>query len=131
MSQGLLLDTHTWLWWNGGPHKLPARVHRLLANPDQRVWLSVASAWEIVIKTALGKLGLPEAPGTYVPRRLRDNGFDLLTIDLPHVLAIASLAPLHRDPFDRLLVAQARHEDLILLSADPLITQYPVTVIWA
>jgi PIN domain nuclease of toxin-antitoxin system len=110
---------------------LPASVHGLLADPAQPVLFSVVSAWEIAIKAGLGKLELPEAAPVYVPTRLRDNRFDLLTIDLPHVLGLANLPHLHRDPFDRLLVAQAIYEDFALISSDPLVTQYPVRVIWS
>jgi len=131
LTQGLLLDTHTWLWWNGAPKRLPATVYRLLADPEQRIWFSVASAWEISIKAALGKLELPAPVAEYLPQRLKDNRFDLLTIDLPHVLGLAALPHLHRDPFDRLLVAQAIQEDLSLISGDPLIAQYPVRLLWS
>ena len=130
MSRGHLLDTHTWLWWNGAPERLSPRVRAILEDPENPIYFSVASAWEIAVKVALGKLELPDSSEAYIPARLADNGFIALAIQLPHVLIVGKLPLLHRDPFDRLLIAQARHEGLTLLSVDPLVSQYPVPVVW-
>jgi PIN domain nuclease of toxin-antitoxin system len=130
MNCGYLLDTHTWLWWNGSPDKLSPRVKAIIEDTNNQIFFSIASAWEIAIKVSIGKLGLPEAAATYIPQRLADNSFTALAIQLPHILIAGDLPLLHRDPFDRILVAQAKHERLVILSIDHLIAQYQIPVIW-
>lgn len=122
----LLLDTHVFLWMLSEPERLG---EQLPVVEDRRTELvvSAASSWEIAVKHALGKLPLPEPPARYVPDRIRAIGAAALAIEHDHALAVAELEPLHRDPFDRLLVAQARVLDLEILTADPLVAQYPVT----
>jgi PIN domain nuclease of toxin-antitoxin system len=102
----------------------------LLANPKNTLVLSVASAWEMVTKAHAGKLRLPEAPNVYIPTRAAHYGMEILPIFLAHVLAVESLPPHHRDPFDRLLIAQAGMEQLPILSADPQFRKYSVEVVW-
>jgi len=121
----LLLDTHVFLWLLAEPERLGDS----LANVEDRrteLWVSAASAWEIAIKHGLGKLSLPEPPEQYVPGRVRAIGASALPVEHAHALAVSSLPPLHRDPFDRLLVAQAQVLGLHLLTADPAVAQYPV-----
>lgn len=126
-----LLDTHTFLWWSLEPDKLPATVRGILADADTRVVLSVVSSWEAQIKTGLGKLELTEPLQTIIERELVTNRWEVLPIHLRHTWALAALPPLHRDPFDRLLVAQAKTESLVLVTTDPLIRAYPgVNTIW-
>jgi len=127
----LLLDTHTFLWWSLDPEKLPASVSMLLSDPANRVVLSVVSCWEAQIKAGLGKLILGEPLRKIIERELIRNRWQVLPVTLVHTWKLESLPPLHRDPFDRLLVAQALVEDLILVTRDTLVTQYPdVKTFW-
>jgi PIN domain nuclease of toxin-antitoxin system len=126
----VLLDTQAFLWWNEANPALSKRANALLANPRNTLVFSVVSAWEMVIKTQAGKLRLPEPPSVYIPTRAAHYGMEILPASLAHVLAAESLPPHHRDPFDRLLVAQAGVEQIPILSADPQIRQYPVEVVW-
>jgi PIN domain nuclease of toxin-antitoxin system len=126
----LLLDTHAFLWWVTDDAKLSPIARQAIANPDNTVFFSVVSAWEITIKQGTGKLTLPEPAETYIPSRLKSNQFSTLPVHLFHVLQIASLPDLHRDPFDRLLVAQSQVESIPIISIDQFVVQYPVTVIW-
>jgi PIN domain nuclease of toxin-antitoxin system len=98
----------------------------LVEDPACGLLLSAASSWEIAIKYALGRLPLPELPDRYVPERLRAIGAEAIPIEHGHALAVASLERLHRDPFDRLLVAQAQALDVPILTANPMIDRYPV-----
>jgi PIN domain nuclease of toxin-antitoxin system len=126
----LLLDTHTFLWWVTDDPALSEKARRLLSDPLNEVFFSAASGWEITIKMGTGKLHLPEPPDVYIPDRLVRNAFQPLAITIAHTLRIWRLPRLHRDPFDRLLVAQALEENMPLLTTDPLIRAYPVTVWW-
>lgn len=126
----ILLDTHAWLWLNGSSEKIPARILEILSDTDQDLYLSAASAWEIGIKFARGKLDLPAPPGEYIPSRMAENGIRPLPIRHSHVLRAAALPTHHRDPFDRVLVAQAQLEELKLLSTDPILRSYDVEVLW-
>ena len=126
----VLLDTHTFLWWVDDSPRLSNSVKEVIANPENTIFFSVVSAWEIVIKQGIGKLALPEPAEMYIPSRLKSNRFSVLTINLSHILQIASLPSLHKDPFDRLLIAQSQIESFPILSVDQLVSQYPVSVIW-
>jgi PIN domain nuclease of toxin-antitoxin system len=126
----ILLDTHAFLWWNEANPTLSKRARGVLSNPRNVLVLSVMSAWEMVIKTRAGKLRLPEPPSVYIPTRAAHYGIEILPVSLAHVLAAESLPPHHRDPFDRLLVAQAGVEQIPILSADPQVRQYSVEVVW-
>jgi PIN domain nuclease of toxin-antitoxin system len=124
----LLLDTHAWLWWQSGDRRLGSRARQaVLAAPA--VLFSAASAWEIAIKTRLGKLTLPK--GASIEEQLALDGFESLAVTLAHAEAVRALPALHRDPFDRMLVAQASEEDLVILTKDPQIRQYDVRVMAA
>jgi PIN domain nuclease of toxin-antitoxin system len=125
-----LLDTHVLVWWATDDARLSARAREVLSDPVNELLFSVASAWELVIKAQTGKLVLPEPPATYIPSRLSWYAIEPLPVDLRHVLGVADLPLHHRDPFDRLLVAQSRLENLPIVTADPLIAQYPVETIW-
>lgn len=122
----VLLDTQVWLWMLAAPERLSMRSRALVVSVETELVLSSASAWEIAIKHALGKLHLPEAPETYIPRLMARTGVTPLPIHHRHALHVASLPLYHRDPFDRLLVAQAQLEDLPILTADPGFRQYDV-----
>ena len=126
----LLLDTHAFLWWIGDDSRLPARARKLISAERNEVFLSVASAWELAIKTKLGRMRLAEDLEGFVVRQVAVNGFQVLPIHLRHALHVATLPDHHADPFDRILVAQARIENLVLLSGDEQIARYPVAVEW-
>lgn len=125
----LLLDTHIWLWLLTEPNKLPAATLKLLADENHALYLSAASAWEIAIKYALGKLPLPSAPQTYVPSRMTATGVSPLEVNVNHALAVADLEPHHRDPFDRLIITQARMENMTVLTADQIFNAYGIETI--
>jgi PIN domain nuclease of toxin-antitoxin system len=127
----LLLDTQCWLWMQASPEKLTDEARELLVDPANILLLSAASSWEIAIKYALGKLPLPAPPASYVPDRLRRSGVTPLGVSHVHALAVAELPVHHRDPFDRLLVAQACLDDLTLLTADRTLGAYDVQIMWA
>ena len=126
-----LLDTHCWLWLQMDPDRLSKRVLGLLGDPDHERVLSVASTWEIAIKFALGKLELPSPPSEYVPSRLQTSQTTSLPIQIVHALHVAELPSHHRDPFDRLLIAQAQVEKLTIVTADPKFAAYDVKILWA
>jgi PIN domain nuclease of toxin-antitoxin system len=125
-----LLDTHTFLWWNLDAPQLSAEVRALIANGNNEIFLSAASAWEIAIKAAKGRLTLPEPPDQYVAERMRLHHFSALPIELSHALEVYRLPDIHQDPFDRLLIAQSQLEKMPLLTADSEINRYQVEVIW-
>jgi len=126
----LLLDTHAFLWWVEGAPAIGRRARAAISNPDNEVLFSIASFWELAIKLSLGKLRLTQKLDRFVPEQLRVNGFSLLDLRLPHVVRVAKLPFRHRDPFDRLLVAQALEDDLTIVSADRVFRKYGVAVIW-
>jgi PIN domain nuclease of toxin-antitoxin system len=125
----ILLDTQCWLWMAASPDRFSPRARALVETFDHELFLSSASAWEIAIKHALGKLQLPEPPTRYVPSRVERLKTTPLSIEHDHALRVAALPPLQRDPFDRMLVAQAQAENLSILTADPMIGRYNVDVI--
>ena len=125
----LLLDTHTFIWWDSDPGRLSGLALSALRDPANAVWLSVGSVWEMVIKAQLGKLAL-RLPLADIVAQQQANGLQILPIALARVLAIEGLPPVHKDPFDRLLIAQAIVEGAELVSADPVFAQYPVRLLW-
>jgi PIN domain nuclease of toxin-antitoxin system len=127
----ILLDTQCWLWMAAAPDRLSAGARAVVETLDHELLLSAASAWEIAIKHALGKLKLPEAPEKYVPGRMVVLRTTALPIEHSHALRVNALPLHHRDPFDRLLVAQSLVDDLPVLTADPVFERYGVTVIAA
>jgi PIN domain nuclease of toxin-antitoxin system len=126
----LLLDTHVFLWLLTEPERLGEHLP-VVEDARTDLLVSAVVSWEIAIKYGLGRLPLPEPPARYVPDRLRAIGADPLPIEHTHVLAVAALPPLHRDPFDRLLVAQAGLLDVPILTADPAIARYAVRTLMA
>jgi PIN domain nuclease of toxin-antitoxin system len=119
----LLLDTHLLLWAAGEPKRLPVGVRRSLADPAVEPLFSSASIWEIVIKRGLGREDFQVDPRV-LRRGLLDNGYGELAVTSAHALAVDRLPSIHRDPFDRILVAQSLLEGITLLTADPLVAQY-------
>jgi PIN domain nuclease of toxin-antitoxin system len=126
-----LLDTQVWLWMQAAPTKLGVAARTLIEDAGSTLLLSAASSWEIAIKYALGRLAIPEPPERFVPERMRTSGVVALPIEHPHALRVATLEHHHRDPFDRLLVAQSQLEGIPLLTADPIFDRYDVHVIRA
>jgi PIN domain nuclease of toxin-antitoxin system len=122
----LLLDTHVFIWMHAAPERLSKKARELLVDADQKLFLSVASAWELGIKVARGQLSLPNDLEEYVLSRSSAARIAILPIELSHVFEAAALPAHHRDPFDRMLVAQARVEDLTLISGDPWLSRYEV-----
>lgn len=127
----VLLDTHCWLWMLAAPERLSARALCLVDDPQGELLLSAASAWEIAIKYAVGKLALPEPPARFVPSRMERSGVLPLPVSHAHAAHVAELPPHHRDPFDRLLIAQAELEGLPLLTVDRAFAAYGIELIWA
>ena len=126
----LLLDTCAFLWIAADAAALSARARALFRSPDNEVFLSVGSAWEIAIKHALGRLPLPEAPERFVPEMREAHGIASLPMDEETALHLSRLPDLHRDPFDRLLVSQAIVHGLTIVTPDPLVAQYPARTLW-
>lgn len=126
-----LLDTHVFLWWAASRGARVSGIAReLIEDGETEIMLSVVSIWEIAIKVASGRLELPGPIGDYVPDRLKRHGFAVLPVEMPHALYMSRLPPIHRDQFDRLLVAQAQVEGIPIVTADPAIAQYDVETIW-
>jgi PIN domain nuclease of toxin-antitoxin system len=125
----ILLDTQCWIWMTSSPARLSPVSRDMVASIDNDLMLSAASSWEIVIKHALGKLRLPEPPDRFIPSRLQAFRTGALSIEHQHVLRVGALPSHHRDPFDRLLVAQAQVERMPIVTADPIFKKYDVEII--
>jgi PIN domain nuclease of toxin-antitoxin system len=125
----LLLDTHAFLWFVAGDERLSARARRAMEGEDAELFLSAVSIWEMAIKSSLGRLTLPAPLDEYIAEKL-EHGFRVLPIDWMHAAAVEKMPFHHRDPFDRLLVAQAAAEGMPLVSGDPEFRAYKVKVIW-
>jgi PIN domain nuclease of toxin-antitoxin system len=126
----LLLDTHAFLWWVEGTPALGRRARAAVADPDNEIFFSVASCWELAIKLSLGKLRVTQRLDRFIPEQLTVNGFSLFPVELRHVIGVADLPFHHRDPFDRLLAAQALQDQLAIVSADRVFGRYGVTIVW-
>ena len=126
----LLLDTHAFLWWVEDAPQLSERARTAIGQPDQACFVSLASCWEIAIKASLGKLTLATSLERFVSEQMAINGFQPLAITLAHVARVAALPFHHRDPFDRLLAAQAMDQDLTVVSADQIFEKYGVRREW-
>jgi PIN domain nuclease of toxin-antitoxin system len=127
----ILLDTQCWLWLALTPERLSLEARKLVEATEHELFFSVASAWEIAIKQSTGKLRLPDPAEHFVPSRVAALRTLSLAIEQSHALRVAVLPMHHRDPFDRVLVAQAQVEDLPILTSDPVFDRYDVTVIRA
>lgn len=127
----LLLDTQCWLWWFAQPERLNEEAIAHIADENNELWLSVASIWEIGIKVAIGKLPLPDPLDSYISSRMAQLGMRSLEITASHALQAAALPLHHRDPFDRMLIAQAQIEEMTLVSADSMFNKYDISLLWA
>jgi PIN domain nuclease of toxin-antitoxin system len=125
----LLLDTHVFVWADSDPARLSAPAAAAIRDPANEVWISTASAWELVIKVQVGKLTM-RLPLAAIFAQQVANGMHVLPISLDHALGVQTLPPVHKDPFDRLLVAQANVEGADLVTADPIFARYPVRTFW-
>lgn len=125
----ILLDTHLFIWWDSEPEKLSPRAKAWCEDVENTLILSVVSVWEMQIKQQLGKLKLRLPVAQLIAEQQADNGIELLPVTLPHVLALENLPLHHKDPFDRLLIAQANAENLTLLSVDAIFKQYEVELL--
>ncbi len=128
-NHDLLLDTHIFLWFSGQPERLNAKIRAALQDPQNVLFLSVVSVWELQIKTQTGKLSLPLPLNQFVPLQRSFNQIRSLPVIEPHLWRLASLPMHHRDPFDRLLVAQSLAEEFLLVTTDPILARYPVSLL--
>ncbi|OGQ95632.1 MAG: twitching motility protein PilT [Deltaproteobacteria bacterium RIFOXYD12_FULL_57_12] len=126
----LLLDTHVFLWWVNDDPNLTAVARQAIADANNECYLSLASCWEMAIKSSLGKLRLAKPVERFVAEQLAANGFTLLNIELRHAAKVEKLPFHHQDPFDRLLIAQAITGKLIMVSADRVFSDYGLTLLW-
>jgi PIN domain nuclease of toxin-antitoxin system len=126
----LLLDTHVFLWWVEDAPDLSRKARRSIGASSNECFISLASCWEMAIKLSLGKLRLQRSIEKFIPEQLAANRFRLLNLDLGHVGQTASLPFHHRDPFDRLLIAQAIHEKMSVVTADRDFAKYDIDVVW-
>ncbi|RMF12620.1 MAG: type II toxin-antitoxin system VapC family toxin [Candidatus Dadabacteria bacterium] len=129
MTDRYLLDTHIWLWWLADAPKLSATAREIIADGANTILLSAVSTWECVIKSALGKLQLPSDVSELVEFSEYEDGFDLLSVRHEHAARLAELPLIHRDPFDRMLVAQALHEHATIITADATLAAYPPEIL--
>ena len=128
--KSLLLDTHAMLWFWWADLRLSSTARSLIEDADNRKLVSIASCWEVAIKVGLRKLDLGEPSRSFLPREIARNNFELLPVGLDHATMVEELGVHHRDPFDRLLIAQAMVERLSLVSADAVFDQYGVSRLW-
>lgn len=126
----LLLDTHTFLWWTDDDPLLPTAARKAIGDPRNNCYISIASCWEMAIKSSIGKLRLAMPVERFVTEQIADNGFQLLGIDYKHVMKVENIPLHHRDPFDRLLIAQALSEKMHIITADKAFSAYSVKCIW-
>jgi PIN domain nuclease of toxin-antitoxin system len=124
-----LLDTHAFLWAIAGDRRMSQNACRIFVGPSN-LSISITSIWEILIKVQVGKLHLPRPAGPYIIDKLAENRIETLPINIDHLLAFERLPMHHRDPFDRILIAQALEQGWPIITADPLFTKYPIRVIW-
>src|SRR2546428_52295 len=125
----ILLDTHIFLWYINKDSRLPDNFRENIQNLDNEVYLSVVSLWESIIKHQLGKLSLPQPPEIYIPMQRERHLISSLSIDEASITQLAKLSPIHRDPFDRMIICQAIEYDMTIITVDDIFLSYPVTVL--
>jgi len=126
----ILLDTQAFLWMVWGAPEFSSKAKRLIVDPENNLFLSLASIWEIAIKSSIGKLKIADPIESFIPAEMQENDIERLDVTFRHVVRVASLPFHHRDPFDRLLVCQVAEERLTLISADPMFDRYKIPRIW-
>lgn len=126
----ILLDTHTFLWWITADQRLSPRSIELISDGNNELFFSAASGWEIAIKAGLGRLDVPDPLDRFISEHLFRNHIGVLPVQLSHALQVYVLPQPHRDPFDRILIAQAQIEELPILSSDKQFAKYDVEVLW-
>ncbi len=125
-----LLDTHVFIWWIMDSPQLPGRVREIIADGANKLFLSAASCWEIAIKAGLGKIILPQQPDKFIVEQMALNAVRALPVEARHALHVFHLPSLHRDPFDRIIIAQALVDKIPIITSDALIRKYKVPTIW-
>lgn len=125
-----LLDTHTFLWWIIDNPQISSRVRDIMSNSSNELFLSAASCWEIAIKAKIGRIKLPDRPQIFVSQQMALNTIQGLPIQISHALHVFNLPHHHKDPFDRIIIAQAQLEKLPILTSDATISKYKVKIIW-
>jgi len=125
-----LLDTHTFLWWIIDNPQISSRVRDIMSNSSNELFLSAASCWEIAIKAKIGRIKLPDRPQIFVSQQMALNTIQGLPIQISHALHVFNLPHHHKDPFDRIIIAQAQLEKLPILTSDAMISKYKVKIIW-
>jgi len=125
-----LIDTHCWLWWHIEPERLGKNAFSIIEDGRNEIFFSVISAWEISIKHSLKKLELPFSPARYIPERLSESYMDILPVRLDHTLLLATLPLHHKDPFDRMLIVQASHQNLTLITCDKQFELYAINTVF-
>jgi len=126
----LILDTHVFLWWIVDSPQLSSRVRDVMRNPANELFLSVASAWEIAIKVNLGRLRPPDRPDRFIPGQLMKNAIEPLPVEMSHALYVSRLPAIHRDPFDRTIIAQSILEKMPVVTRDADIAKYKTKTLW-
>ena len=126
----LLIDTLAFLWWTKKDERLSSKASSLIENIENEIYFSVVSGWEITLKCQLGKLILPTEPEIFIPEHLKINRFIVLPLSLYHVFTTKKLTYYNKDPFDRILAAQSKVEDMPIISADSSLKEYNIEVIW-
>lgn len=125
----LLLDTHTFVWWRDNPDKLSAKVYDAISSSDNEIFISTVVVWEIQIKLAINKIKLKLSLERTIEAEQNANGFRILPVKLDHALHIDRLPLIHKDPFDRMLIAQAMVEDMTIISSDKVLADYDVKLL--
>ncbi|RLB35626.1 MAG: type II toxin-antitoxin system VapC family toxin [Deltaproteobacteria bacterium] len=125
-----LLDTHAFLWFITNDKRLSETAHRIIRDRNNEIFFSAASAWEISIKTALGRLSIEGDLEPFLVGQLVENGFLSLPVTVPHAARVFTLPDIHKDPFDRILVSQAGTENMPLITRDPMVRQYDIEAVW-
>ena len=126
----LLLDTHVFLWWVSDAPELSVAARAAISEPGNTCYLSLASCWELAIKSAVGKLKLKKPVQRFVSEQMQQNGFLMLNIELRHISKVEALPFHHRDPFDRLLISQAKTERMVMVTAVPILAAYGIRCVW-
>jgi PIN domain nuclease of toxin-antitoxin system len=125
-----LLDTHAFLWMAADPDRLSEKIRSIMLQKVNKLFLSAASGWEIALLNTLGRIELPDAPHRFVPEVMNDSNIQPLSISFPTAISAATLPLIHRDPFDRIIIAEAQKEDMVIMTKDAMFSKYGAKTIW-